>query len=118
MLGMGEHVYGLNGHYVVTFGENREIASLRGRVAADIDDSFRSGPQYDLGNVRMDAGTRGIKDDDLRAAVFCYERLVKHILHIPGKELAIVYVIGTCVDFGVFYSLRNVFYAYDLFCHP
>ena len=66
----------------------------------------------------MDTGARRIQDDDLGAAVLCYESFVKNIFHIPGKELAIVYAIGTCVDFCVFNSLRDILYAYYLLSLP
>ena len=39
VLGVREHVDGLYAAHLITVGEEADVASLRGRIAADVDDS-------------------------------------------------------------------------------
>ena len=49
---MGEHVYGLDRRNRIIPAQDREVAGLGGRIAADIDDPFRGGAEDDLGDIR------------------------------------------------------------------
>ena len=90
MLRVGEHIDWLNAPDFIGFGKQLKVASLGGRVAADIDDTFRSSKQDSLYDARMHTGSGWVGNDDVGLSVMLDEVAVKDVLHVACKELGIL----------------------------
>ena len=61
----------------------------------------------------MDAGSWRIQDNDIRFPVLFDEAVVKHILHVSGKEFRILYAVVFGVGPGIGDSFFHIFHSYD-----
>ena len=116
MVGLRKHIHRPHSSNLVFLTQNLKVASLGGRIAADINHSFRRGFKYHVRNIRMDSCPRWVEDYDVRTSVFCDEIFCQNILHVSSKESTILYAVVFCVHLCVLNSLRHIFYADDLCC--
>ena len=117
MLGVGEHIDGLDAGHVVAVGEQLEVAGLGGGVAADIDYLARGDSEELADDFLVHAGARGIGDDDIGGAVEGDEVVGEYVGHVAGEELGVVEVIEGGVDFGVVNGFLDIFDAHDAAAH-
>ena len=68
MVRMGKHVHGLHSLDAIIGVEQRQVARLRSRVAAHVDDPLGRGTQDHPDDRFVDARTRRVEDDDVGAA--------------------------------------------------
>ena len=117
MLGVGEHVDGLDAAEAVFGGEEADVACLRGGVAADVDDAPGLHGEELLDHFLVHAGARGVGDDDVGAALLGDELGGEHFGHVAGKEAGVADMVGdgvlACGGDGVF----DIFDAYHLAAH-
>ena len=65
MVRMGKHVHGLHSLDAIIGVEQRQVARLRSRVAAHVDDPLGRGTQDHPDDRFVDARTRRVEDDDV-----------------------------------------------------
>ena len=70
VVGMGEHIYRLHLFDAVEFVQQREVARLRGRIAAHVNDPFGRGAEYSPQNVLVHACAGRVEYDNVGPAVF------------------------------------------------
>ena len=78
MLCLREHVDGLDLFNAVFLSQDGEVAGLRGRVAAHINDPWGSDLQELTNNLFVHAGAGRIGDDDVRTAMLSDKGIVEH----------------------------------------
>ena len=93
MWSMREHINGLHLLNAVCHVKSLQVASLCGRIAADIYYALRVSTQDCPYNIGMHACTRWVGDDDIGASVFGNELVVENVLHIACIELGVGYVV-------------------------
>ena len=113
---MREHVHRLHRHHFVRHIERLEVACLRRRVAAYVDDALRVGAQDSVYHVLVHTGAWWVGDDNVWATVLLDELVVEDVLHVAGVELGVAYVVHLRVDLSVLDSLGHVLDAYHLAC--
>ena len=114
MVRVGEHVDRLHRLDPVGAAHQRQVAGLRGGVAAHVDDPLRRGAQDHVENRLVDTRTRRVEDDDIRTSVRRNERVVEHLLHVPGVEGRVADAVQRGVDLRIGDRLGNIFDAH----HP
>ena len=116
MVGLRKHIHRPHSSNFVFLAQNLEIASLGGRIATDINHSFRRGFKYHFSYIGMDSCPRRVKDYDIRTSVFCDEIFCQNILHVSSKESAVLYAVVFCVQLCVLNGFRHIFNTDDLCC--
>ena len=111
---VGEHIDGLHRFDAVVGVEQRQVAGLRGGVAAHVDDPPGRGAQEDFDHRFIDARTRRIENHDIGTAVRGHERIVEHRLHVPGVEARVADAVQLGVDLRVGDGLGDILDAH----HP
>ena len=101
MLGVGEHIHGLDLGYTVGAVKHGEVARLGGGITTDIYDTLRLGAEDSGDHILVHAGTRRVGDDNIRTAVLLQESVVEHIFHVAGKEQSVRYAVDLGVDLGI-----------------
>ena len=114
VLGVGEHVDGLDASDLIAFAEELQVAGLGGGVAADVDDfAWRRGEE--LGDhFLVHAGAWGVGDHYVGSAVGGDEVGGEHLRHVAGVEAGVVEAVEAGVGFGVGDGLLDIFDAYHL----
>lgn len=110
MLRVREHVDGLHGHDLVGGVKQLQVASLRGGVAADVDDLLRPDLQQLLNDLLGHSGTGRVGDDEVGATVRLDEVVGEHFGHIARIEGAIGDAVDFSIDFGI---LDGGFHIFD-----
>ena len=90
MWGVGEHVDGLNARNAVVLSEDFEVASLRGRVAAHVNNALRGGIHDGFHDIRMHACSWWVGDDDIRTTVIADEVIGEDVLHVASIEQRVI----------------------------
>ena len=98
---VGEHVDGLYRFDAVGAVHERQVARLRGGIAAHVDDPLGGGAQDDVDHGLVDPRARRIEDDDVGAAVGGHERVVEHRLHVAGVEARVADAVERRIDLRV-----------------
>lgn len=111
---MREHVHRLHGNDLISDVEQLKVASLRGRVARDIDDTAGTGIEDDVHHIGMHAGTRWVSDDNVGAPVFRDEVVGENLTHVTGKELCVRDVIDATVNLRILNGFGHIFYSDNL----
>ena len=110
---MREHVHRLHRLHAVGTVHQRQVARLRRRIAAHVDDPLRRRAQDHVDHRLVHPGPRRVEDDDVRMAVRRHEGVVQHRLHVPGVERRVADAVQFGVDLRVGDRLRNVLDAHD-----
>ena len=113
---VGEHIDWLDMGDMVVGIEQLQVASLGGRVAADIDDALGVGIHDDLDNVWMHACSWWVGDDDIWTTMLCDEVVSEYVFHVACIEEGVVDTIELGVYLGILDGIFYVLYAYDLLC--
>ena len=71
---VGKHVHRLHGLHTVGTVQKRQVAGLRSRIAAHVDDPPGCGTQDDLDDRLIDSRTGRVEDNDVGTAVRLDER--------------------------------------------
>ena len=87
---MGEHVNWLNLSYLIVCVHRLKVACLCGRVARYVNYSVWCSIQYCFYYVGVHTSTWRVGDDNVGAAVFCYELISQNILHVTRKEQSVL----------------------------
>lgn len=117
MLGVGEHIDGLDASHTVFGREHIEVARLSGGVAADIYYFAGLHGQELLDHFLVHAGTRRIGDDNIGLTMGCNKFGGEHFGHIASMELGVGDMVAlsvfACCDDGVF----NIFDTHHMLAH-
>ena len=113
MHGVGEHVDRLDSRDGVVPAKDCQIPRLGCRITTHIDNALRCSFKDDLSHIRMDAGTRGIEDDDIRSPMFFDKGVVQNIFHVSGKEFTIADPVCGSIGPRILNSFWNIFNTND-----
>ena len=116
MVGVREHVDGLYVCNAIFSVQERQVARLRRRVTAHIDQDFGRGIQDHFYHIFMHAGSWRVDDHHIRSAMSLHKFVGQNILHVAGIEEGIVDAIHCRVDACISYRLFHIFDADDLAC--
>ena len=100
----------------VFHAQQTQIAGLRSRIAANVNDTFRLGEENSVDHIIMHTGTWWIGNNNIRTSVLVYEILRKDIFHITGIKKRVLYMVQGGIHFCVLDSLRYVLDADNLLC--
>ncbi len=114
MLGVGEHVDGLDATDVVGLVEELKVACLGGRVAAYIYYLTRARGEELTNHLLVHAGTRRIGDDDVGTSVEGDKLLGEDFRHVAYEKLGIGYIVDLRVETGVLDGFGHILDADDL----
>ena len=116
MLCVREHVDWLDAFHLIMLTEELQVSSLRGWVAADVDDALRVGKENDIDDIAVHSGTRRVGDDDVGLTVTLDEISIEDVLHVTSEELSVLDAIYLGIHFGILDGLRHVLNANDFSC--
>ena len=114
VLGMREHVDRLNASNLILLIEQLQVTCLRGRIAADIDDTLGRSEKDGIDDVLMHACARRIGDDYIWSSMLLDEVAVEDVLHVACEEKRVLDTINLAIDFSVLDGFRNILYTNDL----
>ena len=109
-----EHVDRLHLADLVLHVEQLQVASLCGRIAADIDDALWGSIQDGLHHVGVHACSGWVGDDDIWSSMLCNEVVRQDILHVASIEQRVLNAVHLRVDFGVLDGFRHILDANHL----
>ena len=116
VMGVREHVHGLDFHDTVFLVEHGNVTRLGGGVAAHIDQALGLGVEDDLDDVLVHACAGRVDNHDLGTAMLSDEAVGEHILHVPGIEQRVLDAVDAGIQLGVLDSLGDILDADDLTC--
>ena len=109
MVGVGEHVDWLNGLDTVFLVEQRDVASLCGRVATHIDYAPWLGVKDNTHHILVHAGTWRVNYHHIGDAMLCHKFACEHVFHVAGIELGVLDAVNARVKFSVLNGLGDIF---------
>ena len=110
---MREHIYRLDGGDPIVGIEQGQVACLCGRVAADVNDTFRTCTENNADDILVHAGAWRIGDNDIRMAVPADEVFCQDVFHVACIEKRVVNLVDFGIDLRIFYGFRDILYTDD-----
>ena len=114
MMGVGEHVYRLQGFYFIGFSQEGEVPGLGGGVAADVDYAWSADTEEGFYQFGVHARTGWIGDDHVGPAMLGKEVFGADITYVSGVEFAVRKAVEVGIYCCVGYCIGHGLYAYYL----
>lgn len=100
----------------VFHAQQTQVAGLRSRIAANVNDTFRLGEENSIDHIIMHTGTWWIGNNNIWTSVLVYEILRKDIFHITGIKKRVLYMVQGGIHFASSiasgtYSMPITFFA-------
>ena len=106
MVGMWKHIDRLNPSNFVLCVEQFQIARLRSRIAANINNFVRTAIINCFNYRSVHSCTWRIGNYNIGFPLLVDKCFIKYIFHIAGKEFGIVQI----VEFGIMFGIGNGFF--------